>query len=361
MKYPSKVGYQNWEISQRPSYKYRLFNKRHRTAGIWPSKLFLHSKECDPRFYSALTSLNPEGYLPAVLGADDKGGIRTIDWLDVNTLIGGQTQSGKTSFLHGVLLSTIYFSSPEYVKVVILDMKSAGYAGLDGVASVNKNEDEIFAALKAIDAELARRKKLTSMPGAPMDAKTANQRAFAKGDPALAMPYIFVLFDEFADFLIKMELEAKEAKAEGREEKGKKSRYQEAKAIIHSLCSTGLGLGINLTFATQAPYAEVVAGVIKNNFERRITFQLGEERQRTIVMGSKPDPSMIESTSGLPGSFHYRENGHWKAFQAIYVGEKERNSMANACRNLKNWGFNYTPDFLKGSKSPYRQAKNNKR
>ena len=71
------------------------------------------------------------------------------------------------------------------------------------------------------------------------------------------MTYICIIFDEFADFLIK-------AKKENRE------------ALDNIQLLVSQGLGIQLKFVTQAVYKESsIKGFIKNNFEEQATFRVG--------------------------------------------------------------------------------------
>jgi hypothetical protein len=147
------------------------------------------------------------------------------------------------------------------------------------------------------------------------------------------MPYVFVLIDEIAD------LQSKLKKIDA-------DKAEELDSILQTLASTGLGLGISLTFATQAPYVEVIRGMIKNNFERRISFQLGDATCAQTILGKQPSQEMVEKLPDTKGAFIHREGGYWKVYYSIYTGEKERDTFAQCSKTLRRWGFDFTPDFL---------------
>lgn len=315
----------DWKITRRADYPYRILNERHRNAGIWPAKIFKHKKECRPEYYASLVGTNSEGLVPALLGTKD-GHMHTCDWAQKNTLVAGQTRSGKTCFLQSIVLSILYYGHPDYMRVVVLDTKAAAFKDLADTITVVDTHDAVDGFLAELVVELRRRIARTKVAGAPHDAKAANALAFKHQKPSLAMPYIMVIFDEFADYMQFCKEEARD----------------ESYGNIQTLASLGLGLGINLTFATQAPYREYIAGVVKNNFERRISFSLGDFYQEQLILG-KQKTGRDESAPSLKcGEFYKREMGERVKYAAPYAGEI---AMKNAAKNLRHWGFDFRTNF----------------
>jgi DNA segregation ATPase FtsK/SpoIIIE-like protein len=332
MYYPEKKGYHNWDVSKRPTYKYLLFNERHRNAGIFSQKLFPHAGVCKPEYYHALTNATPEGTLPVMLGTRN-GKTHVIDWLHYNTLVAGASRTGKTCFLQNILLSMMYWCSPEFLKVICIDTKGASYKGIRPIASVYTEAEPAFEALKKINNELQKRIAYTSLPGTSADAEVANEIAFSRQQRHLVMPYVLVLIDEVKDLQSKLG------------DIDKEKEYQ-LNCMLQTLSSTGLGLGFSLTFATQSPYVEVVSGMIKNNFERRISFALGDATCAQTILGKRPEPHMVEELGGTKGDFIHREGGYWRKYNSVHMGEKNLDTFAQCSKTLKRWGFDFTPDFL---------------
>lgn len=239
-----------------------------------------------------------------------------------NTLVAGQTRSGKTCFLQDVLISLMHFGHHDYLKIVVLDTKAAAFRDLKEVVNVVDTHKGVAAALASLVKLLRLRIQKTKLPNSPHDAKSANELAFRIQKKELAMPFVMVIFDEFADFMQRCKEEGDEC----------------SKNNIQTLASLGLGLGINLTFATQAPYKEYIAGVIKNNFERRISFSLGDFYQEQLILGKQKKGREESAPSLNCGEFYLREMGERVKYRAIYAGEF---CMKNAARNLRHWGFDF--------------------
>jgi DNA segregation ATPase FtsK/SpoIIIE-like protein len=219
----------------------------------------------------------------------------------------------------------MHFSHPEYCRVVIFDPKAAAFKDLQEVATVVSSHEGIAASLQVLVTELNKRIEFTSKLANPADAKECNAEAYKRRSKSLLMPYICVFFDEFADFIVFC----------------KTKKDTQSLDAIARLASMGLGLGINLTFLTQAPYAEVIKGLIKNNLPFHVAFGLGEWAQEYIILGkkSKADSDDLDAPKLNTGEFLIIEQGKRVKHNAFLIGAS---AVKNAARNLKAGGFNFS-------------------
>ena len=312
----------DWEIASFTDYKYRLFDEQDTNRGLMYSKTFWNESEAPPSLFNTIADGEPGEILPSILGKNEEGEIEFFDLVEKNTLVAGQTRSGKTNWLRGVIVSLLHFSHPEYSKVVILDPKAAAFKDFASICTFHTEYEGVIKCIKDLVTILRKRIRLTRRPGYPSDAKAANKVAYQIRKRRMVMPYITVVFDEFADFMAEARL----------------NKQEDIITDIQKLASLGLGLGICLLFATQAPYKEYIKGVIKNNFERRISFNLGDIAQEQIILGKPKSDKQQSATSLKRGDFLIREGGDRRLYHALFVPDE---ALINAARNLKRGRYCY--------------------
>jgi S-DNA-T family DNA segregation ATPase FtsK/SpoIIIE len=171
-------------------------------------------------------------------------------------LIAGSTGSGKSACLNSFITSIIYKSSPDDVRLILIDPKRVEFNIYNGLPhlllpeAVSEPEKAINAFNWAIN-EMERRYKLFQ------SLKVANILEFnassevASGEEA-KLPYIVIIVDELADLMLynKREMEEK----------------------IRRLSALARAAGIHLVIATQRPSVDVITGTIKTNLPSRIAF-----------------------------------------------------------------------------------------
>ena len=306
-----------WGIGEYNNYHYQLFNEKARLE-LYHGKTFRNETEAPPELFKAIADTSPKGIIPRLKGIRNER-MQFHDALTFNTLVAGQTQSGKTNWVKSAVISMLHFAHPEYLKVIIFDPKTAAFKALKKVINVVNNHDEITKWLQKLADNLQKRIELTGRKGWPSNAKECNAKAYKYRSPKYLMPYICVIFDEFADFMN----HADEA----------------AKKNIDKLASLGLGLGINLTFLTQAPYAKYIEGFVKNNFEQRIAFNLGDRQQEQLVLGKKPQTDKQPNSRRLRrGEFLAREGGTRVLYRSILCTDQ---ALDNAAKNLEERALSF--------------------
>ena len=221
--------------------------------------------------------------LSVALGQDISGNPIVVDLVKMpHMLVAGTTGSGKSVGLNAMLLSLLFKSDPEEVRLILVDPKMLELAVYDGIphllTPVITDMTDASNGLRWCVAEMDRRYKLMSMMGvrnlAGFNKKI--QDADKNGKQILnplnedeeeyleTLPSIVVVVDEFADMMMLV---------------GKKVEH-----LIARIAQKARAAGIHLVLATQRPSVDVITGLIKANIPTRIAFQVSTKiDSRTIL------------------------------------------------------------------------------
>ncbi len=215
-------------------------------------------------------SLSPSA-LTFALGKDITGNVKVCNLQKMpHLLVAGTTGSGKSVCLNTIITSLLYKSSPDEVKFIMIDPKQVELSMYEGlphmvVPKVITDPNKAVNALQWAVDEMERRFKLIS------EERVRNIDEYNKIDRVLQnkvrkMPYIVVIFDEFADFMAvaKNEIEDK----------------------IRRLAGKARAAGIHLILATQRPSTDVVTGTLKANLPARIAFKVAGRVDSEVIMGA---------------------------------------------------------------------------
>ena len=306
-----------WPLGDLTQYHFSIFCEKDRGRGLWHAKTFANQREASDLLFHIIADGQPKERIPALLGVNKSGKISWFDIAEKNTLVAGQTRSGKTNWIKSAILSLLHFSHPEYLKLIVLDPKAAAFKKLENVCNVYTDPQSIVSCLQQLNAILDTRIAETAKPSNPSDAKGFLTHAYKFKKRSMLMPQILVIFDEFADFICK---------------------NKEIESTIHRLVSLGLGLGIAFVFATQAPYKEYIRGVVKNNFENRVCFSVGDAVHENIVLGKQQKGKEERATSLDTGKFLRREKGSRVFYNAVLVEDEE---LATATKNWKEGKYDF--------------------
>jgi len=233
-------------------------------------------------------SANPSP-LTMVLGADISGKPVVVDLAKMpHLLVAGTTGSGKSVGVNVMILSLLYKSTPEDVRMIMIDPKMLELSVYEGIphllAEVVTDMKEAANALRWCVGEMERRYRLMSALGV-RNLKGYNAKvteAIANGEPIKdplwnpnesmedeapdleKLPSIVVVVDEFADMMMIV---------------GKK-----VEELIARIAQKARAAGIHLVLATQRPSVDVITGLIKANIPTRIAFQVSSKiDSRTIL------------------------------------------------------------------------------
>lgn len=203
-------------------------------------------------------------------------------------LVAGTTGSGKSVGVNSMLISMLYKSTPDDVRLIMVDPKMLELSVYDGIphllTPVITDMKEAANGLRWCVGEMERRYKLLAALGVRniagynkkvLDAAEAghpikdpiwkSEESLDQIQPDLGkLPYIVVVIDEFADMIMVV---------------GKK-----VEELIARIAQKARAAGIHLILATQRPSVDIITGLIKANVPTRMAFQVSSRiDSRTIL------------------------------------------------------------------------------
>ncbi|MGE0486878.1 MAG: DNA translocase FtsK [Gammaproteobacteria bacterium] len=254
--------------------------------------------------------------LTMALGKDIAGQPTVVDLAKMpHLLVAGTTGAGKSVALNAMILSLLYKSTPDDVRLIMIDPKMLELSVYEGIpallAPVVTDMKEAANALRWCVAEMERRYRLMAALGVRNIGgyNRKVEEAEARGQPILdplyrpvdaedvapaltSLPYIVVIIDELADMMMVV---------------GKK-----VEELIARLAQKARAAGVHLILATQRPSVDVITGLIKANIPSRIAFQVSSRiDSRTILdqMGAENllghgDMLYLPPGTGIPNRVH---------------------------------------------------------
>jgi len=227
--------------------------------------------------------------LTMALGHDIAGNPVVTDLAKMpHLLVAGTTGSGKSVGVNAMIISLLYKSTPEEVRLIMVDPKMLELSVYEGIphllTPVITDMKEAANGLRWCVEEMERRYQLMAALGvrnvAGYNAKVKAaidegkpipdpiwqiDKSFDTTPPTLKpLPYVVVIVDEFADMMMTV---------------GKK-----VEELIARIAQKARAAGIHLILATQRPSVDVITGLIKANVPTRIAFQVSSKiDSRTIL------------------------------------------------------------------------------
>ncbi|MBQ8792641.1 MAG: hypothetical protein IJZ62_03400 [Clostridia bacterium] len=248
--------------------------------------------------------------LTFALGKDITGNVKVCNLQKMpHLLVAGTTGSGKSVCLNTIITSLIYKSSPDEVKFIMIDPKQVELSMYEGlphmvVPRVITDPTKAVNALGWAVDEMERRFRLIS------EERVRNLDEYNKLDKVLQnkvkkMPYIVIIFDEFADFMTiaKNEIEDK----------------------IRRLAGKARAAGIHLILATQRPSTDVVTGTLKANLPARIAFKVAGRVDSEVIMGA----TGAEKLLGYGDMLYKPADTAPQRIQGCYIATEETKNVVN--------------------------------
>ena len=208
--------------------------------------------------------------LGIALGKDIAGVAQVADLCKMpHLLIAGSTGSGKSVCVNSIIMSLVFRSSPEDVKLLLIDPKVVELAEYNGIPHllmpVVTEPKKAAGALGSAVQEMERRYRMFAENNV-RDIKSFNKLA-AERPNLEKMPYIAIVIDELADLMMVV-----------------------GKDVEDSICriaQKARAAGMHLIVATQRPSVDVITGLIKANIPSRIAFAVSSQvDSRTILDGA---------------------------------------------------------------------------
>jgi S-DNA-T family DNA segregation ATPase FtsK/SpoIIIE len=226
--------------------------------------------------------------LTMCLGKDINGRIKVAALESMpHLLIAGSTGAGKSVMLNSMIMSILYKSTPDEVRMILVDPKRLEMGLYEGIphllTPVITDPKKATYALRNAVLEMERRLKLLAGQGVrnidqfnkKVRALASEPRSLFEEDEPLAedlkpLPFILIVIDELADLMMLERANVEEA--------------------VARLAQMARAVGMHLVLATQRPSVDVITGLIKANFPSRISFRVATRvDSRTVldVMGAE--------------------------------------------------------------------------
>jgi len=295
--------------------------------------------------------------LALALGKDIGGAPMVADLTRMpHLMIAGTTGSGKSVGINAMVLSLLYKSTAEQVRLIMIDPKMLELSVYEGIphllAPVVTDMKQAANALRWCVVEMERRYQLMAalgvrnIVGFNRRVKEARDAGRPLRDPLLTMkaandptidqrdipeltplPYVVVVVDELADLMLVV---------------GKK-----VEELITRLAQKARASGLHLVLATQRPSVDVITGLIKANIPCRIAFQVSARvDSRTILdqMGAETllghgDMLYLPPGTSLPIRVH-----------GAFVSDQEVHRVVSALRGAAP--PRYLEEVLSGPQTP---------
>ena len=262
--------------------------------------------------------------LTLALGKDIAGACQVADLTKMpHLLIAGSTGSGKSVCINAIVMSFLYKSSPEDLKLIMIDPKVVELAEYNGIPHllmpVVTEPRKAAGALGAAVGEMEKRYHLFAETNV-RDIKSYNRMA-AETEGMEKLPYIAIVIDELADLMM--------------------VAGKEVEDYICRIAQKARAAGMHLIVATQRPSVDVITGLIKANIPSRIAFAVSSQiDSRTIL-----DAGGAEKLLGM-GDMLFMPVGASKPvrIQGTYVRDEEISDVLNFIK--KHSSADYSEEMI---------------
>ncbi|MBQ3668109.1 MAG: hypothetical protein II920_02665, partial [Clostridia bacterium] len=201
------------------------------------------------------------------LGKDNAGKYIVADLGSMpHVLIAGQTGSGKSVCINAMIISILYRSNPDEVKMIMIDPKMVELAVYGTIphllVPVVTDPKKAAGALEWAVGEMQRRYKVF----AEHNAKNIEYYNNHLPEGETKMPRIVIIIDELADLMMTSARDVEDA--------------------INRLAQLARAAGMHLVIATQRPSVNVITGLIKANIPTRIAFTVASGVDSRTILDS---------------------------------------------------------------------------
>ncbi len=262
------------------------------------------------------------------LGKDVHGRAVLVNLSEMpHLLIAGATGAGKSSLINAFVTSVLMRTSPDDVKMVLVDPKRvelSHFADLPHLLSpVIVHPKRAAEALSWVVREMEQRYEAFATVGM-RDIETYNR---AHGDGTLRIPpgqeanfdhvpYIVVVIDELADLMMVAPRDVEDA--------------------ICRIAQMARAVGIHLVVATQRPSVDVVTGLIKANIPSRIAFMTASQADSRVILDVGGAEKLVGHGDML---FQPANVSRAVRIQGAWVTQAEIEAVGDWCRKQRKTEF----------------------
>lgn len=266
------------------------------------------------------------GPLTMILGKDIAGHPAMADLTRMpHLLVAGATGAGKSVCLNAILVSLLYRTQPQDLRLLLIDPKRielAVYA--DEPHLVHPVVTEMADAKNALEwavQEMDNRYRSMARLGVRNVAAYNQKLATFKNalPPDLAdlerLPYLVIVIDELADLMM--------------------TAAREVETSVVRLAQLARAAGIHMILATQRPSVDVVTGLIKANFPCRISFQVTSRHDSRTIL----DQMGAEQLLGRGDMLFKPSGGRLQRLHGPFLADEEVQAV------VAHWKRQMAPDY----------------
>ena len=261
-------------------------------------------------------------YIP--FGQDISGNYVSADLKEFpHLLVCGTTGSGKSIFMHSVIMSLIMRNAVDDLKMVMIDPKRVEFGKYKEMPHLLcppiNDSHKAYIGLQKLCDEMDRRYELFENCGVS-NIKQYNEEALETGKNKL--PYIVVICDEFADLM---------------------DTNRKCSEPVVRLGQKARASGIHMIIATQRPSTNVITGTIKANLPVRVALSCSSSVDSVTILGEGGAEKLLGNGDMLVSCPLISKQGFVRV-QGSFVDNKEIRKTVEFLKS--HYPVKYDPTFL---------------